>query len=270
MKKVAKRTAAVLSTLCLVAPVFATSTAVSAATPVISNAPRIVFHPSGANAQTQLGVQNSGWESTNWSGYAISGSTYGSITGSWTVPTVSSSKTSSYSSTWIGIDGYSNSDLIQTGTEQDYYSGSAHYQAWWEILPAAETPITSMTVRPGDKMTADIQNLGGGKWSIEIQDVTENETFTTTQSYSGPGTSAEWIQEAPTINGRVATLANYGEVSINPTSVNGGSPGLVAADSGAMVNSTGTKIISDPSNPNPEEDGFNVAYGSTAPAAPTS
>ena len=41
----------------------------------------------------------------------------------------------------------------------DYYSGSAHYAAWWEILPAAETSITSITVHPGDHMTARSQRL---------------------------------------------------------------------------------------------------------------
>ena len=48
-----------------------------------------------------------------------------------------------YSSAWIGVDGFNDNDLIQTGTEQDYYSGGAHYDAWWEILPAAETEIST-------------------------------------------------------------------------------------------------------------------------------
>ena len=43
-----------------------------------------------------------------------------------------------YSSSWIGIDGLANRDLIQTGTDSDYVDGSPHYDAWWEILPAAE------------------------------------------------------------------------------------------------------------------------------------
>jgi len=46
--------------------------------------------------------------STNWSGYAVTGS-QGSVTyvaGSWIVPTVTASATNSYSSFWVGIDGY--------------------------------------------------------------------------------------------------------------------------------------------------------------------
>ena len=51
------------------------------------------------------------------------------------------------SSAWIGVDGFNNSNLIQTGTEEDYYSGAAHYNAWWEILPASETALAE--VGPG-------------------------------------------------------------------------------------------------------------------------
>ena len=105
------------------------------------------------------------------------------ITGDWVIPTVQATRKATYSSSWIGIDGFNNSSLIQTGTEQDYYGGSAHYQAWWEILPAAETVITGMTIHPGDHMHASIQNLGGGTWSITLQDVTTGNSFTTQQLY---------------------------------------------------------------------------------------
>lgn len=211
-----------------------------------------------------------GWSSTNWSGYALSGTTgqYNSISGNWTVPTVAPSKGSSYSSSWIGIDGFNNSDLIQTGTEQDYYSGASHYDAWWEILPAAETVITNMTVQPGDQMSANIVNDGNGNWTITIDDKTRGETFTTTQAYSGPAESAEWIQEAPTIGGRVATLANYGSTTFDPGTVNGVDPGLVVADGGVMDQKR--QQVSTPSLPDSDTDGFTVAYGSTAPAAPAS
>lgn len=239
---------------------------VQAASPIISHAPRIAVPTQSSLVKNG---PNFGWSSTNWSGYAITGGPYNSITGTWKVTAVSSTSGSSYSSTWIGIDGFNNSDLIQTGTEADYYNKSAHYNAWWEILPAAETPI-SMTVTPGDTMSASITNQGGGKWLITIKDVTRNESFSTTQSYSGPLSSAEWIQEAPTVNGRVATLAHYGQVTMDPGTVNGGNPYLTTSEGGTMTNSRGTTVISTPSTPDADTDGFNVAYGSTSPAAPNS
>ena len=216
------------------------------------------------------GSSNAGWASSNWSGYAVTGGPYTSITGSWKVTAVSASSRQTYSSTWIGIDGFNDSNLIQTGTEADYYNGSAHYNAWWEILPAAETPIASIAVQPGDSMSANIHQLSSGQWSITITDVTKNQSFGTTQSYKGQLTSAEWIQEAPSVGGRIATLAHYGSpLTIDPGTVNGGNPGLVPADGGVMVQRFG-QTVSTPSNPDGDTDGFNMAYGSSAPAAPAS
>jgi hypothetical protein len=150
-----------------------------------------------------------GWTSTNWSGYAGTGSDFTQVSADWTVPKVTKTKGNTYSSTWIGIDGFGNSDLIQTGTEQDWVGGKAHYDAWWEILPAPETVITGMTVKPGDKMEADIFYAGGPDWWISLEDVTELEPFSILQPYSGPQASVEWIQEATQINGKIATEAHY-------------------------------------------------------------
>ena len=227
----------------------------------VSHSPRV---PSSSPAK---GTTAAGWASSNWSGYAITGSGFTSVTGSWTVPAVSASRRATYSSNWIGIDGFNNSNLIQTGTESDFYSGSAHYDAWWEILPAAETVIPSLSVRPGDAMSATITRVSGSSWKITITDARSG-SFTTTQTYSGPQTSAEWIEEAPSIGGRVARLANYGQATFDPGTVNGGNPGLTAADSGAMIQN-GVQV-STPSNPDGDTDGFNMAYGSGAPAPPSS
>ena len=214
-----------------------------------------------------------GWAASNWSGYAVTSSSngaYTSIAGSWTVTPVARSSRQTFSSSWVGIDGFNNSNLIQTGTEADYYNGSAHYYAWWEILPAAETVIPSLTVRPGDTMSADIHQTTNGQWSITLTDNTTGKSFSTTQNYSGQLTSAEWIQEAPSVGGRIATLANYGSpLTIDPGTVNGGhNPGLVPADGGVMVQH-GVQV-STPSNPDADADGFNVSYGSRAPSPPGS
>jgi len=184
------------------------------------------------------------------------------------VPQVKPSKGSTYSSSWIGIDGFNNSDLIQTGTEQDYASGHAQYYAWWEILPAAETEISpsQYPVSPGDLMSASIQN--NGTWTIDLNDLTKGWQFSTVQASGGPAASAEWIEEAPTIGGHIATLANYGETTFNPGTVNGGNPGLVVSDGGVMIQKR--EQVSTPSYPDSDTDGFNIQYGSTIPSAPSS
>jgi hypothetical protein len=213
---------------------------------------------------------NAGWSSSNWSGYAISGGTgaFHAITGQWTVTAVSATSGSTYSSSWIGIDGYNNSNLIQTGTEADYYGGSAHYAAWWEILPAPETVISGITVHPGDHMSAKITKGSGVTWTITLKDVTTGKSFTTSQTYAGPQSSAEWIEEAPTVNGNQANVAHYGTLKFDPGTVNGANPHLTASEGGVMVQHN--RQVSTPSNPDSDTDGFNCRYGATKPSPPSS
>jgi hypothetical protein len=254
----------------LPAVVFASGTGI----PAVTNAPRLAAKP-GSNGHGHGGgggggsTSPFGWASSNWSGYALSSPPsggYTSITGSWVVPAVSPSKGSTYSSNWIGIDGFNNSDLIQTGTEQDYASGGAQYYAWWEILPAAETVISNITVKPGDVMTASIVNDKNGDWTVTLKDMSTGQTFTTTKAYSGPAQSAEWIEEAPSIGGHVTTLANYRTSTFDPGTVNGVNPGLVSSDGGVMIQKN--TQVSTPSQPDTDTDGFNMQYGSTVPSAP--
>jgi hypothetical protein len=247
-----------------------------------------------ARSSTTAGTSSPCWASSNWSGYAVSqtspsglscvpasGQTYTSVTGKWTVPTVTGSRrSSSYSAAWAGIDGFTNSNLIQAGTEQDYTGGSAHYSAWWEILPAPETVIPSITVMPGDSITVSIAKVSSSQWSITLTDNGKTghpaqPSFTTTQTYSGAGTSAEWVFEAPQVNGRIATLAQYGSTTFDLGTANALNPGLIAGTGGEMVQGSSfrAQVVSIPSAPDtgaPPGDGFATAYGSQAPPAPTS
>lgn len=164
-------------------------------------------------------------QSGNWSGYAATSTTYTSAVGHWTVPTVSGSG-SHFSSQWVGIDGFSNSNLIQTGTEADVVNGRAQYDAWWEILPAAETVIPSITVRPGDSFTASVAKQSGTTWKITITDNSTGASFTTNRTYRGPGTSAEWIEEATQVNGVIGAPPRFTTFSFTNSTANGGNPNL--------------------------------------------
>jgi hypothetical protein len=212
-------------------------------------------------------IRASAQHSTNWSGYALAGD-YSGITGSWVVPKVIPTATTTYSSSWIGIDGLADTDLIQTGTESDVIGGVVHYDAWWEVLPAAERVITKMIVRPGDRMVASIDRGAGRKWTISLTDSTSGAAFSLTRGYRGPGASAEWIEERPQVGRTLSTLADYGSTTFTGLTVDGASPGLVPSEAVAMVGDTGTPVISTPSAPSPRGDAFTVAYGPVAPAAP--
>jgi hypothetical protein len=244
------------------------------------------FVPTGKpSGQTHATV---GWASRNWSGYAVTGGApYTDVTGQWTVPSVSacSSKSSGcYSATWTGIDGFTNSPLIQTGTEQDYSRGGATYQAWWttsalgyseQVISAgcsSELDNNCGTVAAGDSMSAHITKTSGSLWTITLSDSSARWTLTTTTSYTGPGASAEWIMEAPSI-GHIATLPNYANLTFDKSTADGVSPGLVASNGGELIRKR--QVVSIPSGPDLEpggkpSDGFAMAYGSTAPNPPPS
>jgi hypothetical protein len=218
-------------------------------------APAAAATTNGAVAQLQHSpnVQTS----TNWSGYAETGSGFTSATASWTVPTVTASSGSTYSSAWVGIDGDGNSNLIQTGTEADYVGGRATYNAWWEILPAAETRITTVTVKPGDKITASVSKTSGTTWAIKLTDTTTGKSFTTSKTYRGKGASVEYIQEAPEINGQIAKIAKFSTFSFTGLTVNGGNPNLTSADQINLVQNGVT--YSTPSAPS-GGNSFSVSY----------
>lgn len=213
-------------------------------------------------------IRASGNQSVNWSGYAEPGS-FTSIGGSWTVPTAgTSAATTTYASTWIGVDGLANRDLIQTGTESDVIGGVVHYDAWWEVLPAAERVIKHMTVQPGDRMAASIVRGPAATWTISLTDATTGSTFSLTRHYRGPGASAEWIQERPQVGRSLATLSAYGTTAFTGLAANGSAPGLVPADALSMVTAVGGPVISTPSALSRSGTSFAVSYGAAAPPAP--
>jgi hypothetical protein len=211
----------------------------------------------------QSGAITDATTSTNWSGLVQEGSGIEGAEAYWTVPSIQPSGLPLYSSTWVGVDGANNSSLIQTGTDQDTSGG---YDAWWEIIPAASVVITGgdgnpAPVLPGDQMLGSVFEASAGTWTIYLQDLTEGWTFQQDVSYDGPGTSAEWIEEAPTISNSQSSLANFGSVGFIQTAIDGdfGTSGTTwygtdmdASNEEDMVDSTGTILLAAPSAPTPD------------------
>ena len=208
--------------------------------------------------------------------------TYTSVGSTWTVPGVSATGSASYSAAWLGIDGFNNEALIQTGTEQDYYSRSAHYSAWWttsangflkQTITSGCSSVSSGSVcgsvSPGDQVSASITGSIGGTWTITLSDATKWSFTEGSIAYSGPGASAEWVLEAPGVNGRTATLAHYASTTFSALAVNGTSPALVAGDGGELVQGSffRSQVVSIPSAPVGGNE-FAIGYGSTAPPVP--
>jgi hypothetical protein len=175
------------------------------------------------------------WDSTNWSGYAVTGPN-GEVTdakASWTVPLVtctgnSLGSTGGYSSFWVGIDGWSSNTVEQIGTDSDCISpqnqpNTPTYYAWFEFYPQAAYYIgnpgnnfSGATVQPGDVMSAEVKYSSNRSFTLTITDTrngTNQWTFTRSSRVSGAKrSSAEWIAETPCCQtgGQVLPLANFG------------------------------------------------------------
>jgi Peptidase A4 family len=159
--------------------------------------------------------------STNWSGYAVTGSRYTSVSASWTEPTVSCSGGTAYSSFWVGLDGDTSGTVEQTGTDADCSGSTPQYYAWYEMYPKFPTNLSG-TVRPGDNMTASVTTNGSGSFTLTISDTTQRWTNTTNARLKRAAlASAEVIAEAPSSSGGVLPLANFGSVSFSNAKANG-------------------------------------------------
>ena len=64
-------------------------------------------------------------QSTNWSGYAAHGKAFKKISASWVEPTGHCTSSRTFSSFWVGLDGFSSNSVEQTGSEVDCSSGHA-------------------------------------------------------------------------------------------------------------------------------------------------
>jgi hypothetical protein len=249
------------------------------------------FDPSGVvrlvkPAHAQLNTN----QSTNWFGYnqgsvEQGGKLFTSISSDWTVPAASAHKAgeAENSATWLGIGGgcvdaactLNDATLIQTGTEQDVDSaGHASYSAWWELVPAPAVTITNMAISAGDHIHASVSEpaVGSSIWTITVNDVTKNESFSTTVPYTSTSSTAEWIEETPlTIDSTGAAQAPLPNLTVTPfanATVNGSSAHLAQSEELQLVDPSGA-VIGTPSGPGPQANAFFACAWATSCAAPT-
>jgi len=184
---------------------------------IISNV--MIFVPTSATTSftvaPRIPFKNGSSTSLNWAGYADvvkSGSVY-LVNASWIVPNVQPSKSSTYVAVWVGIDGYNDSTVEQTGILAESQHGTVSYSAWYEFYPSASVSAPKKdTVKPGDLIVAWVQyNANTGTFTTVLKDVTEHWTFTSpaTTVSGADRDSAEWIVERPAIAGSLTTLANF-------------------------------------------------------------
>lgn len=203
-------------------------------------------------------------QSTNWSGYADTGSGFSTVTGSWTEPGVSCTSTTSLAAFWVGLDGYSSSSVEQDGTLIECYRHVAYYYTWWEMYPTNAIQVVGSTLRAGDSITASVVR-SGTSYTLKVTDSSRSaDSFSTTQSCSScANSSAEWIAEAPSGSSGVYPLSDFGSWTESGATVTAGSTsGVISSftdDELTMINSSGA-IKAQPGAPNGSGNGFGVTW----------
>ncbi|KAI0439642.1 peptidase A4 family-domain-containing protein [Xylaria telfairii] len=193
-------------------------------------------------------------QSSNWGGAAIVTSGVTEVSGTFTIPKPSipsggSSRTDYCGAAWVGIDGYSNSALIQTGVLWCVEGSSYEYEAWYEYLPAALIAYSGFSVTAGNSVTvtATKTSSNGGTTTISANGKSASHTFSG-QSTQLQGASAEWIVEDFTSGNSLVPFANFGSVTftgataiINGATVQASSDSPVTID---LVSSSGSVLTS--------------------------
>ena len=213
-----------------------------------------VGHASRIKGLTQV-------QSTNWSGYADTSTTFSTATGNWTEPSVScTSRQEQLAAFWVGIDGFTSGSVEQDGTLAECYHRSAFYFSWWEMYPTNAIQVVGSSVAPGDSISASVVR-SGGSYTLKVTDSTHSaNSFTTTQSCSScANSSAEWIAEAPSGSGGVLPLANFHSWTLSGATVNSGVISSFTDDEITMIDSSGL-VKAQPGALNGSGNGFSVTW----------
>jgi hypothetical protein len=220
--------------------------------------------------------------SPNWAGYVDSGTKFKSVSGDWTVSSISCTAGATvFASQWIGIDGYGNSTVEQDGTNAECIDGTVSYNAWYEmygdnavnsgeevILPAANDPVV-----PGDEMSATV-SFAADVWTLAISDTSTAHadwaSSTAITFTSAKQASAEWVVERPEVcdpTCGLSTLADFGTASFTNASAttSTGSVGTISATTYSPLDmiDTSSDVLAAPSVLEQSGSAFSVTWESS-------
>jgi len=211
--------------------------------------------PSAEPDQLLAAARPANATSTNWSGsavFAAAGDSFKWVEGEWTVADPADpngGKTSYYSSSWVGIDGWGSPDVLQAGTESSLVNGVKKVYAWWEWYPDFEVAISNFPVSAGDTIFCLICATSTTTASIWLtNDSTDQSVSFAITAPAGTtlhGNCAEWIVETPSVGGSPTTLPDYGVVYFDDAQALANNAGWIGGNTGTpitLVNSGGTAL----------------------------
>jgi hypothetical protein len=249
------------------APKVSQAAAAKAAAIAVIKELRVGFHatnepvgnsPAGISALTQQ-------RSTNWSGYADTGSGFSKVSASWSEPTPNcSGGGTSLAVFWVGIDGFNSNSVEQDGTLIECSGGATFQFTWWEMFPTNNVQVVGQSLAAGDHITSTVTR-SGSRYTLTVTDSTHPaNSFSTSQSCSScANTSAEWIAEAPSGSSGIFPLARFSPWSDTSSSVTEGSTsGVISSftdDEITMIDNSGA-VKAQPGALNGSGNGFSVTW----------
>jgi hypothetical protein len=213
--------------------------------------------PAAAAASTIGNIRALG--SRNWAGYAVHrpGVKFKKVSATIFVPYLNCAVTPRrvFSSAWVGLDGFNSRTVEQDGISADCAAGHARYAAWWETFPRPEI-ATRIAIHGGDSVTEVVTyNPRTRKFVMTVRDNTDHQHFTVARRCpvrNCKRNSAEFISEAPGVNGRQSSLADYGAESFDFISIvaSNGRGGIASrhwrADAIIQVNNLNRHVLAIP------------------------
>jgi hypothetical protein len=186
-----------------------------------------------ADGSTAIPIQQA--LSANWAGIVDVGSGVSSVSGTFVVPTLSSTQptyctenpTECSLSEWVGVDGDGNGYLLQAGIQAAWTSSGATYTPWYEVITPSDMEPEEFilgwsSVNPGDSVTVTLTKQQSGGWDILLTDNKTGQSFNsdslTASELSGQNNpadfqasaaspeDAEWIAETPQYGSTYAAL----------------------------------------------------------------
>jgi Peptidase A4 family len=239
-----------------------------------------------SNSHEALPLQGGSVQSSNWSGYAVtpSSSNVTAVTSTFTVPTAGLILPG-FSANWAGIGGYASTDLIQAGVAEDSVPTNPllgdQYYAWYELLPGDAVQLTnctgdtSCTVNPGDVVSVNIFQTANDVWTIDVSDSGHWSWTDTDVAYTSTHSSAEWILEAPQVDGLPTLVSGDGTSFFGPTStytVGSGAAQTIASGDPTQIDLTTPEVstinLATPSALASDGQSFNVCVYAESCATP--
>jgi hypothetical protein len=230
-------------------------------TPTATTSPTAT--PSPTTTTTTTGVTAT--TSLNWAGYAATGAagSFTSVASGWTVPALTCNGTDTHSSYWVGLDGDGTSTVEQIGTEGDCDGDFPVYSAWFEMFPNAPV-FFNEPVKPGDIMESSVTAEGAGVFMLTLFDMTQNWSQVTEQTSTAATLgSAEIIAEAPSEDGQVTPLSNFGTVIYEAAAINNAA--IAAPIEEITMDSAEGVTLATPSAISGGIGNFSVAWDSSGP-----